>query len=92
MQAFITSIEIDNSSTVYYQIYGTKKPHQGALLCAELHLDIIMQAGGGYSAFEEDYGSYIITTKSEYQSKPTSEYIKLVKSSGEYVLLYNSAT
>ena len=51
-----------------------------------------MQAGGGYSAFEEDYGSYIITTKSEYQSKPTSEYIKLVKSSGEYVLLYNSAT
>lgn len=90
LQTFINTLDISNQSTVYYEVSNTTTPAQGALLAAEFHLDIIINKGGGYSAFEQDFGSYIIMTKNEYLSKNSPQTIEVVKGAGRYVLLYNA--
>ena len=88
LQVFINTLNV-NEGVIYYEVDNSTKVPQSILLCAEWKFDTIIKGQEGYSAFENNVGSYIIMSKKDYNSKTISNSIEIIASSENYVFCYN---
>lgn len=87
LQNFISSIQIEQNSKVFFQDENSDSFDQAKLLVLEWQTGNY-SSYGGYNKFLENSGSYIIMSNSYYDSI-SHENIEIIKQDDNYILLKN---